>query len=310
MPWVTTVDDNKIAKEIRRLAKERKAILLAHNYQRPEVQDIADMTGDSLELSIKAAKTDAEVIVFCGVHFMAETASIVSPEKTVLIPRRDAGCPMADMITPKSLEERLSTLGPMPVVTYVNSTAAVKACSTICCTSANVVAVVNSLPEKKLLMTPDRNLARYAASKTDKKIHFWDGFCPIHDRLTAQDVRAAKEAHPDALLMAHPECRPEVLALADAVLSTSGMLRFAKESEAQSFIVGTEEGLLYPLQRANPDKHFYRVSDTMLCEDMKKTTLDDVLMSLRSMRHEVKVPKDIREKAVRPVEKMLEISKG
>lgn len=299
-----------IAEEIRRLAKERKAVLLAHNYQRPEVQDIADLTGDSLELSMKAAKTDAEVIVFCGVHFMAETASIVSPEKTVLIPRRDAGCPMAHMITPKSLKERLSTLGLMPVVTYVNSTAAVKALSTICCTSANAVAVVNSLEEKELLMTPDRNLARYVASKTDKKIHFWNGFCPIHDRLGVQDVRAAKQAHPDALFMAHPECRPEVLALADAVLSTSGMLRFAGESSARSFIVGTEAGLIHPLQRANPDRRFYSVSDMMLCEDMKKTTLEDVLRSLRSMTHEVKVPEDIRVNAVMAVRKMLSISKG
>jgi quinolinate synthase len=299
--------DKKIAEEIKRLAKERKAVVLAHNYQRPEIQDVADMTGDSLELSIKAARTDAEVIVFCGVHFMAETASIVSPDKTVLLPRKDAGCPMADMITPEALEERLSRLGAMPVVTYVNSTAAVKARSTICCTSANVVAVVNSLPEEEILMTPDRNLARYAASKTDKKIHFWDGYCPIHDRLTVQEVQAAKEAHPDALFMAHPECRPEVLVLADAILSTSGMLRFATASEAQSFIVGTEEGLIYPMQRANPEKRFYTASDSMTCEDMKKTTLEDVLKALKEMTPEVKVPQDIRVKAVRSVEKMMEI---
>jgi len=306
---VTTVD-KKIAEEIKRLAREREAILLAHNYQRPEIQDVADMTGDSLELSIKAAKTDAKVIVFCGVHFMAETAAIVSPKKNILIPRKDAGCPMADMITPDSLDAMLSELGAMPVVTYVNSTAAVKARSTICCTSANVVAVVNSVSGKEVLMTPDRNLARYAASKTDKKVHFWDGYCPIHDRLTVQEVRAAKAAHPDALFMAHPECRPEVLALADAVLSTSGMLRFPKESDARSFIVGTEEGLLYPLQRANPHKKFYRASDNMLCEDMKKTTLEDVLTSLKTMTHEVKVPEEIRVKAVMSVEKMLKIAQG
>jgi quinolinate synthase len=301
---------NRVSQEIKRLAKERKAILLAHNYQRPEIQDIADLTGDSLELSMKAAKTDADVIVFCGVHFMAETASIVSPEKTVLIPRKDAGCPMADMITPELLDVRLHELGAMPVVTYVNSTAAVKARSSICCTSANVVKIVNSMTEEELLMTPDRNLAQYAASKTTKKIHYWDGYCPIHDQLTAEDVRASKAAHPEALLMAHPECRPEVLALADAVLSTSGMLRFAKESEATSFIVGTEEGLLYPLQRANPNKKFYSASDTMRCEDMKKTTLKDVLRALETMQDEVKVPEDIRVKAVRSVGKMLEISQG
>ena len=300
--------DKEIAEEIRRLAKKRNAILLAHNYQRPEIQDVADLTGDSLELSIKAAKTDAEVIVFCGVHFMAETASIVSPEKTVLIPRKDAGCPMADMITPESLDMKLAQIGKMPVVTYVNSTAAVKAHSTVCCTSANVIAVVNSLAEQEILMTPDRNLAQYAASHTNKKIHFWDGYCPIHDRLTANEAQVAKDAHPDALFMAHPECRPEVLALADAILSTSGMLRFAEESEAQSFIVGTEEGLLYPLQRANPEKHFYIASKTMMCEDMKKTTLDVVYRSLKDMTHEVKVPESIRTKAVRAVEKMLKIT--
>ncbi len=296
-----------LAEEIRALAKERKALLLAHNYQRPEVQEIADLTGDSLELSIQAARTDAEVIVFCGVHFMAETASIVSPDKTVLIPRRDAGCPMADMITPESLEAKLSELGEMPVVTYVNSSAAVKAHSTICCTSANVTAVVDSLTEDELLMTPDRNLAEYAASKTSKKIHYWDGYCPIHDQLRAKDVLNAKKAYPDALFMAHPECRPEVLALADAVLSTSGMLRFARESDSESFIVGTEEGLIHPMQEANSEKSFHKVSGDMMCEDMKKTTLSDVLRALKTNTHEVKVPEDIRLNALGAVERMLEI---
>jgi quinolinate synthase len=296
-----------VAEEIRALAKERKALLLAHNYQRPEVQEIADLTGDSLELSIQAARTDAEVIVFCGVHFMAETASIVSPGKTVLIPRRDAGCPMADMITPESLEAKLSELGEMPVVTYVNSSAAVKAHSTICCTSANVTAVVDSLTEDELLMTPDRNLAKYAASKTSKKIHYWDGYCPIHDQLSAKDVLNARKAYPDALFMAHPECRPEVLALADAVLSTSGMLRFARESDSESFIVGTEEGLIHPMQEANPQKSFHKVSGNMMCEDMKKTTPSDVLRALKTNTHEVKVPEDIRLNALGAVERMLEI---
>jgi quinolinate synthase len=304
---VVTVD-KRIVEEIKRLAKERKAVLLAHNYQRPEIQDIADMTGDSLELSVKAAKTDAEVIVFCGVQFMAETASIVSPEKTVLIPRKDAGCPMADMITPESLHDKLSQLGKMPVVTYVNSSAAVKAQSTVCCTSANVIAVAKSLAEEEILMTPDRNLAQYAASKTKKKIHFWDGYCPIHDRLTAQEVLTAKETHPEALFMAHPECPPEVLALADTILSTSGMIRFSKESEARSFIVGTEEGLLYPLKKQNPEKEFHKAADHMMCEDMKKTNLGDVFRALKDMTYEVKVPEDIRVKAVKAVEDMLAIA--
>ena len=297
-----------IAQEIRALLKERNAILLAHNYQRPEIQDIADLTGDSLELSIKAAKTDADVIVFCGVHFMAETASIASPDKIVLIPRIDAGCPMADMITPEALTARLAELGEMPVVTYVNSPASVKAHSTICCTSANAVAVVNSLAEDEILMTPDRNLCQYAASKSTKRIHCWDGYCPIHDRLSAEEVLNAKAAHPEALFMAHPECRPDVLALADAALSTSGMLDFAKRSDNQSFIVGTEEGLIYPLQKANPNKSFYRVSEYMVCEDMKRTMLGDVLRALRTMTYEVKVGENVRIAASRAVGRMLEIT--
>jgi quinolinate synthase len=297
-----------IAQEIRALLKERNAILLAHNYQRPEIQDIADLTGDSLELSIKAAKTDADVIVFCGVHFMAETASIASPDKIVLIPRVDAGCPMADMITPEALTARLAELGEMPVVTYVNSPASVKAHSTICCTSANAVAVVNSLAEDEILMTPDRNLCQYAASKSNKRIHCWDGYCPIHDQLSAEEVLNAKAAHPEALFMAHPECRPEVLALADAALSTSGMLDFAKRSDNQSFIVGTEEGLIYPLQKANPNKSFYRVSEYMVCEDMKRTMLGDVLRALRTMTYEVKVGENVRIAASRAVGRMLEIT--
>ncbi len=306
---MTTVA-NLIAERIRKLLQERNAVLLAHNYQRPEIQDIADLTGDSLELSIKAAKTDADVIVFCGVHFMAETASIVSPGKTVLLPRLDAGCPMADMITPESLDAKLAEIGDMPVVTYVNSTAAVKARSTVCCTSANVVAVVNSLEADEILMTPDRNLAQYAASRTQKKIHYWEGYCPIHDALTAEDVLRAKEAHPDAVFMAHPECRPEVLALADVVLSTSGMLEFAAKSGHHAFLVGTEAGLIHPLEKGNPGKVFHEVTDTMLCEDMKRTTLKDVLRALETNTHEVKVPEDIRRKAARAVERMLAIPRG
>jgi quinolinate synthase len=297
-----------IAQKIRAHLRERNAILLAHNYQRPEIQDIADLTGDSLELSIKAAQTDADVILFCGVHFMAETASIVSPDKRVLIPRLDAGCPMADMITVEALKARLAELGGMPVVTYVNSTASVKAHSTICCTSANAVAVVNSLAEDEILMTPDRNLCQYVASKTNKKIHCWGGYCPIHDRLSAEEVLTAKAAHPDALFMAHPECRPEVLALADAVLSTSGMQDFAKNSDKESFIVGTEEGLIYPLQKANPNKSFYKASESMVCEDMKRTTLGDVLRAISSMTHEVKVTEKVRVPASKAVKRMLKIT--
>ena len=298
-----------IKQKIRGLVADRRAVILAHNYQPPEIQELADLCGDSLELSIKASQTDAEVIVFCGVHFMAETASIISPEKTVLLPRHDAGCPMADMVDPDSLAAKLAKLTPMPVVTYVNSTAAVKALSTICCTSANVVRVVNSLPEDEILMTPDRNLALYAASQTNKKIQIWEGYCPTHDRLTPGDVKTAREKHPGAVFIAHPECRPEVLALADAVASTSGMLRFVRESSHGAFIVGTESGLLYPMKKDNPGKAFYPASEKMVCPNMKKISLDDVARSLEDMTGEVKVPEDIRRPALKAVQKMLDLSK-
>ena len=294
--------------KIRSLLKKRKAILLAHNYQPPKIQDIADLCGDSLELSIKAAQTDAKVIVFCGVNFMAETASILSPDKTVLLPRKDAGCPMADMVTPEALKARLDNLSPMPVVTYVNSTAAVKALSTICCTSANAIEVVNSLDAPEVLMIPDRNLALYTASSTHKKIHTWDGYCPIHNLLTRKDVKKVKQSHPDAVFMAHPECRPEVLSLADNVFSTSGMIRFARESKNRIFIVGTEVGLLYPLKKATPEKDFYPASNAMECPDMKKITLDDIIRSLEFMEGEVKVPENIRRPALKAVQMMIDLS--
>jgi quinolinate synthase len=294
--------------KIRSLLKKRNAIMLSHNYQPPEIQDLADLCGDSLELSIKAAQTDAKVIVFCGVHFMAETASILSPEKTVLLPRKDAGCPMADMIEPVGLQAMIDKLPAMPVVTYVNSTAAVKALSTICCTSANAIDVVNSLDADEVLMTPDRNLARYTAKHTSKKIHTWNGYCPIHDNLTANDVIKAKKKYPDAVFIAHPECRPEVLELADKVLSTSGMIRYAKESKSSSFIVGTEIGLIYPLKKANPDKNFYPASEKMLCPDMKKITLEAVARSLEFMEGKVKVPENIRQSAFKAVQRMVDLS--
>ncbi len=294
--------------KIRNLLENRKAILLAHNYQPPEIQDIADLCGDSLELSIKAAQTDAEVIVFCGVHFMAETASILSPDKTVLLPRKDAGCPMADMVTPDALKAKLDKPPYLPVVTYVNSTAAVKALSTICCTSANAIKVVNSLDASEILMIPDRNLAQYAASYTSKKIHVWDGYCPIHELLTPEDIKKAKQIYPDAVFLAHPECRPEVLALADNVLSTSGMIRFARESGNTTFIVGTEVGLLYALKKENPNKDFYPASSAMECPDMKKITLEDVAGSLEFMEGLVKVPENIQRPALKAVQRMVDLS--
>lgn len=294
--------------QIRSLLKKRQAILLAHNYQPPEIQDVADLCGDSLELSIRAAETDAEVIVFCGVHFMAETASILSPHKTVLLPRHDAGCLMADMITAEGLAAKIASLPPMPVVTYVNSTADVKALSTICCTSANVVAVANSLDATEMLMTPDRNLAMYAASRTGKKIHIWDGYCPTHERLKPADVQAARDAHPGAVFMAHPECRPEILEIADVIASTSGMIRHAQTSDAQAFIVGTELGILHPMKKANPEKQFFPASEKMICKNMKKISLADIVQCLETMQGEIKVPENIRLPALKAVQRMVDLS--
>ena len=293
--------------KIRQLAKKRNAIILAHNYQPPEIQDIADLCGDSLELSIKAAETQAEVIVFCGVHFMAETACILSPDKTVLLPDPDAGCPMADMVTPEALEEQKKALGNIPVITYVNSSAAVKAVSDICCTSANVVKIVNSLEADEILMTPDKNLAQYAQTRTEKKIHVWDGYCPFHNTLTADDVQKVKAAHPDALFVAHPECPPEVLELADAIRSTSGMIAFAGETDHTAFILGTETGLLHPISKAHPDKQFFAASDKMFCTDMKKITLENLAHSLEHLAGRVTVPENIRLKALGSVERMIHI---
>ncbi|MBW2606848.1 MAG: quinolinate synthase NadA [Deltaproteobacteria bacterium] len=294
--------------KIRHLLKEKKAIMLAHNYQPPEIQDMADLCGDSLELSIKAAQTDAKVILFCGVQFMAETASILSPDKTVLLPVKDAGCPMADMVTPGQLKAKLDKLPPMPVVTYVNSSASVKAISTICCTSANSIDVVNSLDEKEVMMVPDRNLAMYTASNTKKKIHLWEGYCPVHEMLTAEACIKVKDKYPDAVFMAHPECRLEVLELADVAASTAGMIRYAGESEKKSFIVGTEVGLLYALQTANPGKKFYPASVGMECIDMKRITIEDVARSLEFMEGEVKVPENIRQPALKAVQRMIDLS--
>lgn len=293
--------------EIKALLKERNAVLLAHNYMRDEVQEIADITGDSLALSIEAAKTSADVIVFCGVHFMAESASILSPQKTVLLPRLDAGCPMADMVTVEGLLEMKQKHPGVPVVTYVNSTAAVKAHTDICCTSANAVKVVNSLPEKEIIFAPDRNLGTYASQFTDKTFHLWEGFCPTHERLRREEVLKLKEEHPDALFVCHPECNPQVSALADCVCSTSGMYTFVKENPATKFIIGTETGILYRMKKENPDKEFILASPALVCPNMKLISLDDILDALKTMAPVVKVPEEIRVPAKKALDRMLAV---
>jgi quinolinate synthase len=301
-------DARDLASAIRDLAVKRHAVILAHNYQRPEVQDVADFVGDSLGLSRTAAATEAEVIIFCGVHFMAETAKLLAPDKVVVLPEPRAGCPMADMITAEKLAAWKAEYPGVPVVTYVNSTAEVKALSDICCTSANAVQVVRSLGVDRVLFAPDRNLAAWIAGQVSGvEIVAWQGFCPTHERIRAEHVLAAKEAYPEAKVMAHPECRPEVLELADAVLSTSGMLRFAAESPAREFIVVTEEGLLHGLQKAAPGKSFYTLDPRPTCPNMKKTTLEKVLASLETLEPRIEVPAGIAAAALASVERMVAI---
>ncbi|MDF9409241.1 quinolinate synthase NadA [Pelotomaculum isophthalicicum JI] len=299
---------HELTGEIIRLKKERNAVILSHLYQRPEVQDIADFVGDSLGLSQQAAATDADVIVFCGVHFMAESASILSPEKIVVLPDEHAGCPMADMVDEVALARKKQEMPDAIVVCYVNTSAEVKAECDIACTSANAEKVIKSLPEDKpILFVPDKNLGSYVAAKTGREMVVWEGCCNTHDRLTADDLLAARAAHPTALILVHPECRPEVVALADVVASTTGMINFARESSAREFIVGTEMGILHPLHKHCPDKQFYLASDKLVCPNMKKTTLEKVHRALINLEPRVDVPKQIRERAVRCLDKMLAV---
>lgn len=293
---------------IKNLLREKNAVLLAHNYQRDEVQEIADFTGDSLGLSIKAMKTDADVIIFCGVHFMAETASILSPEKTVILPRVDAGCPMADMITAEELKKIKNDLPEKTqIVCYVNSSADVKAESDICCTSANAVKVADSLDSEKVFMIPDKNLAQYVSKRSDKHISWWDGYCPTHHNLKLDDVLLKKMEHPGAKFMAHPECTSKILDIADHICSTSGMYKYAKESPVKEFIIGTEMGILYRLKKENPDKKFYLASKSLICPNMKITRLVDVYNALKDMKNVVKVSKEVRIAARRALYRMLEV---
>ena len=294
--------------EIRQLAGERGALILAHNYQRAEVQDVADFVGDSLGLSRQAAETDAAVIVFAGVHFMAETAKILAPEKTVLLPEPSAGCPMADMITGEALVAWKAEHPGVPVVTYVNSSAEVKAESDVCVTSANAVNVVRALGASRILFAPDKNLGSWVArSLPDVEVMLWEGWCPRHHDVTVEQVLDARRAHPDAAVIMHPECRPEVVDLADAVLSTSQMLSYAAASDAEEFIVVTEAGLIHGLEKAAPGKRFYELYPRILCKNMKVTTLQKVRDCLAYLTGEVLVPEEIRVRALTAVERMVAI---
>lgn len=293
--------------KIQKIKKERNAVILVHNYQLPEVQDIGDYVGDSLGLSIEAGKTDAEVIVFCGVYFMAETAKIISPDKTVLIPDKNAGCPMADMITGKQLRELKQKHPRAKVMCYVNSTAEVKAECDLCCTSSNAIRLVENVlkDEKEIIFVPDKYLATYTTYRTGKKFILWPGYCPSHVKILPAHIQEQKNKYPDALVMVHPECPPSITELADQVLSTSGMSRFARESESKQFIVGTETGMLYRLKKDNPEKFFYAASEFSVCPNMKLTTQAKVLRALENMSDEVTLDENIMLRAKRSIMNMI-----
>ncbi|MFH0839578.1 MAG: quinolinate synthase NadA [Candidatus Omnitrophota bacterium] len=300
---------DKLRKRIAELKKERNAVIIVHNYQRDEIQEIADISGDSLALSQAAVRTDAKVIVFCGVHFMAESASILNPGKMVLLPVKEAGCPMADMVNAEKLRLTKEKYPDAAIVSYVNSSATVKAESDICCTSSNAIVVVKALPNKRIIFVPDKNLGRYVqANLPDKEIILWEGFCPTHIRVQEEEVLAAKSEHPGAEFVAHPECNPGVLKLADHICSTGGMFKFVKSSTAKEFIIGTESGMLYKLRKDNPNKRFYLPTDHLLCPSMKLTTLGWVAHSLEMLVYEIKVPGEIAEKARKALDKMLKVT--
>jgi quinolinate synthase len=299
--------DKKLLHRIKELKAKRNAVILAYNYQLPEIQDVADFTGDSLGLSVEASKTSADVIVFCGVRFMAETAAILSPHKTVLLPELTAGCPMADMITAEQLRELKAQHSGALVVCYVNSTAEVKAESDYCCTSANAVEVVKALPvDREIIFVPDQHLGRFVSQQLGRKMVLWPGYCSTHALIGEDDIREARQAHPGALVIAHPECSKPVCKLADELLSTGQMLKFVKTSKAKQFIVATEIGILHPLAQVRPDAEFIPASTRSVCPNMKKTTLDKLIASLENMVHVVAVPREIADRARRAIDRMVE----
>lgn len=299
---------DELVVEIERLKAERDAVLLVHNYQRPEIQDIADYIGDSFDLSKRAAELPHQTIVFCGVRFMAESAKILSPQKTVLLPRADAGCPMADMVTVEELQEAKLKHPNARVVCYINTNADVKAECDACCTSANALKAVEGVGGEEVIFVPDRNLASWVARFTDKTIIPWDGFCYVHERMTVRDVAESKEASSDGRVVVHPECRPEVVDQSDDVLGTMGMVRLAGESPLERFIIGTEEGLLYRLRKENPHKEFYTLGPARMCRNMKITRLEDVYLALEEDRFKIEVDPEIARKAKKALDKMLEFA--
>ncbi len=297
-----------IVEEINELKKQKNAVILAHNYQLPEIQDLADFTGDSLGLSIKAAETDKDIIVFCGVYFMAETAKILSPQKTVLIPDRDAGCPMADMISGEELRTLKKEYPLAKVLCYVNTTAEVKAECDLCCTSSNAASVADRAFSKddEIIFVPDKNLCHYVSTQVERRFIPWEGYCPVHEKILPKNIKKMKGQYPDAPVLVHRECTPEVIELSDKALSTEGMLTAVKKSNSKDFIIGTEVGILHRLKKENPGKSFYAASEAAICDDMKIITLEKVLTSLKEISHEVVVTEDISSRARNSIEKMVD----
>jgi quinolinate synthase len=307
MLYKITPQQKRLIYKIKNLKKEKNAICLVHNYQRPEIYEIADFIGDSFGLSREASKTDAKVIVFCGVRFMAESAKILNQEKRVLLPSLEAGCPLADMISVDDLK-RLKTRHPeAAVVAYVNTSAEVKAECDVCCTSANALKVVNSLPQNEIIFVPDYNMAKWVQMHTKKKIIAWKGDCYVHSRILYEKIAGAKKAHPEAKILAHPECSMDILKIADAVLGTEGMLKYASESESREFVIATEEGMVYKLQKELPDKKFYSAGG--ICFNQKKIHLEDVYDSLKKGQYEIEVSSDIMARARKALDKMLEMGR-
>lgn len=298
----------KLVAKINNLKKKRDAVILAHNYQEDEIQDLADYTGDSLGLSRKAANLEAETIVFCGVKFMAESAAILSPDKTVLLPERNAGCPMAEMMSIDDLRELKTEYPEATVVCYVNSSAAVKAESDVCCTSSNAVDIVESLDSEKIIFVPDKNLGNYVAQKTDKEIICDLGYCPTHCRVKEVDIKQVRDIHPEAKVVVHPECDPEVVKAADFVGSTAQIIDYAQKTDTEKIVVGTEMGILHKLQQDNPNKTFYILSQGLICQNMKLTTVSDIVEALENMNYQITVPKEIRSKAQEALNRMLKLS--
>ncbi len=302
---IKMMTNKELIEKIQKLKKEKNAVILVHNYITSDIYEIADYIGDSLDLSRKSAATDADIIVFCGVDFMAECAKILSPDRTVLHPKRESSCPMAAMVKADDLREKKRQHPNAKVVCYVNTTASVKAESDICCTSANAIEVVNSVKEKEILFVPDRNLCAYAQSKTDKKLIPWNGYCYVHDVITVKDIKKSKESHPGAHVMVHPECRPDVIAMADAVCSTGQMIDYAKTSNVSEFIVATEEGMCARLKREFPDKNFHAIGS--ICNQMKEISMYDVYMALKMNQFEIKLDEEIRKSAKKALDRMLEL---